>query len=147
VNGKKLLLVLGFLGIAAGAATLLTQRVSENTVYYYTVSEALDKEKQEALRISGKVLPGSIQKDAEKQLLQFRVYDEKNETIAVRYQGPVPDIFNEDIEVVVEGKIEGEVFVANNLLAKCPSKYERDGSAEDFKDVDIPAEWKTGEKS
>ncbi len=45
--------------------------------------------------------------------------------LPVTYRGAVPDIFGPDIEVVVEGKwTPGGVFVADTLLAKCPSKFE-----------------------
>ncbi len=46
-------------------------------------------------------------------------------TITVRYTGVVPDTFKDDAEVVVTGKLDSEgVFQAQDLLAKCPSKYE-----------------------
>jgi len=39
-----------------------------------------------------------------------------------------PDLFQDGAEVVVEGEIEGRgphaVFRADNVLAKCPSKFE-----------------------
>ncbi len=47
-------------------------------------------------------------------------------TITVRYKGIVPDTFKDDAEVIVTGKLQpgGELFIASELLAKCPSKYE-----------------------
>jgi cytochrome c-type biogenesis protein CcmE len=44
----------------------------------------------------------------------------------VYYSGaPVPDIFGEDVEVVVEGRLQPDgTFVAHTLLAKCASKFE-----------------------
>src|SRR3712207_1888218 len=43
----------------------------------------------------------------------------------------VADIFGDEVQVVVEGKYNADgTFVANTLLAKCPSKFETDGTAE-----------------
>ena len=49
-------------------------------------------------------------------------------TIRVTYSGIVPDTFKDAAEVVVEGKydLESGLFTAHVLLAKCPSKYERE---------------------
>jgi cytochrome c-type biogenesis protein CcmE len=50
-------------------------------------------------------------------------------TIQVRYMSlETPDLFKDGAEVVVEGSVEpgqaGEpVIVADNVLAKCPSKF------------------------
>lgn len=46
-------------------------------------------------------------------------------TITVRYVGVVPDTFKDDAEVIVTGKLGADgQFAAQDLLAKCPSKYE-----------------------
>jgi cytochrome c-type biogenesis protein CcmE len=43
--------------------------------------------------------------------------------------GPVPDIFGEEVQVVVEGKVGPDgTFQASTLLAKCPSKFESEGT-------------------
>ena len=46
--------------------------------------------------------------------------------IKVEYKGIVPDAFQEEVEVIVEGTYDevNKKFVANSLLAKCPSRYE-----------------------
>ncbi|MBK6684314.1 MAG: cytochrome c maturation protein CcmE [Deltaproteobacteria bacterium] len=49
----------------------------------------------------------------------------KDKTITVRYTGVVPDTFKDDAEVIVTGMVQPDgSFVAKELLAKCPSKYE-----------------------
>ena len=41
------------------------------------------------------------------------------------YKGPIPDVFSEGREVVVEGlKGKDGVLIAKEVTAKCPSKYE-----------------------
>ena len=35
-------------------------------------------------------------------------------------------MFKDDAEVIVEGRLQGDLFVANNLMTKCASRYEVD---------------------
>ena len=50
--------------------------------------------------------------------------DGRQERIAVRYQGIVPDLFREGQGVVAEGKLDaGGVFVADTVLAKHDERY------------------------
>ncbi len=119
------------IAIAIGAVLLVFSYlvyggVKEAKVYYLTVTELKERMPsvyREKVRVSGKVVPGSIKKE-EDGGLRFRISD-GNETIEVRYKGVVPDIFRDGVEAIVEGKYSPEnVFFANVLLAKCPTKYE-----------------------
>ena len=57
-------------------------------------------------------------------MLRFKLADDSG-SLAVIYNGLRPDMLRDGAEAIVEGKyIEGEFFEANNLLLKCPSKYE-----------------------
>ena len=70
-----------------------------------------------------KVLPGSI-KHGPDGSLEFTIYDGGG-NVNVAYSGIVPDIFKDDVEAVVEGEYgRDNLFVADVLLAKCPTKYE-----------------------
>ena len=45
--------------------------------------------------------------------------------LPVRYLGiDVPDLFKDGAEVVVEGHFASGTFMAERVMAKCPSKYE-----------------------
>jgi cytochrome c-type biogenesis protein CcmE len=46
-------------------------------------------------------------------------------SVPVVYKGSVPDLFKTGREVVVDGKLQRDTFVAvsNTLVTKCPSKY------------------------
>jgi cytochrome c-type biogenesis protein CcmE len=47
------------------------------------------------------------------------------QSIPVEYTGFVPDTFREGSGVTVRGRLQGDgTFVANEVVAKCPSKYE-----------------------
>jgi cytochrome c-type biogenesis protein CcmE len=107
---------------------LIYSGVKASGTYYYTVSEVLSMDpraKKVGLRLEGKVIPGSIVKDAENLKLNFSITDESNKSMTVLWKGVVPDMFQDDIDVVVEGSVdESGKFIANKLLTSCPSKYE-----------------------
>ena len=77
--------------------------------------------------LTGKVVNGSISREAEK--LRFRIRDrEGHRSVPVVYQGVVPDPFREGREVIVSGQVRGGTFVAerDSLVTKCPSKFTKD---------------------
>lgn len=53
----------------------------------------------------------------------FWMEDEEGTRRQVVYPDPKPANFEDAEQVVVNGRMEGEVFVADHILVKCPSKY------------------------
>ena len=125
---KKTILALAL--ILGGVGFLIMKGISETGVYYRTVAEILEDglPQQRGVRVSGNVLPGSIDYDQQRLLLSFTVRDmeQEDKTMQVLYRGVRPDAFKEEAEVILEGRFDGtgRTFVAQTLLAKCPSKYE-----------------------
>jgi cytochrome c-type biogenesis protein CcmE len=82
-------------------------------------------------RLNGIVAPGAPKNAAElaesAQGLRFDVRDKRRPavTTSVLYRGTVPDTFRAGREVVVTGRLENGVFVANRgaLTTLCPSKF------------------------
>jgi cytochrome c-type biogenesis protein CcmE len=72
------------------------------------------------------IVVGPVSGDAHQSGLHFALRD-RNGTAqtAVVYRGSVPDLFRKGREVVVDGRVRGNSFVAvpNTLVTKCPSKY------------------------
>lgn len=119
----------GGLAVFGGIGYLVNTALSSTTVYYLTVSELekLPSDRfNEAVRVAGLVAPGTISRSDSGRLIRFSITDQVNDTkpLPVVYSGLVPDVFNEKIEVVVQGRYTGEEFEASMLLAKCPSKFE-----------------------
>lgn len=77
--------------------------------------------------LTGKVVPGSIERSDER--LQFRISDrDGSDSVPVTYTGTVPDPFRDGREVIVTGKLEAGTFVAehDSLITKCPSKFQEE---------------------
>ena len=108
--------------------------------YYQTLDEfaaAGVDPGERGLRVHGYVANESIERDVEGRQVRFVVQNDpphaavqsSDSRLVVVYQSlETPDLFKEGAEVVVEGRLEGAgseaVFVANNVMAKCPSKFQ-----------------------
>jgi len=142
------------LQIALGAAivvALLAWYASTNLQgqaafqYYRNLDEFLanvDAMESQALRVHGYVADNSINRDLEAKKVVFSVQGTPphsgiapGQTLEVLYLGlETPDLFRDGAEVVIEGRIERQqnrtLFLADNLMAKCPSKFEAAANAE-----------------
>lgn len=62
--------------------------------------------------------------DPANNLLTFVMKDEKGKTAEVQYKGAPPNNFDIAPSLVLKGKFQNDVFIATQILTKCPSKYE-----------------------
>ena len=128
--------IIGSVVIILAVIVLAVQGMQEDTSMSYskTVSELKllgDRARAMNLKISGDLKKGSIVRN--NMDLDF-VITEGNSELQIHYIGsdPIPDTFNNemDAEVVVSGKlVDGGVFNAERIQAKCASKYEADYSS------------------
>lgn len=104
-----------------------------NTVYYLTLQEFHAQQGQlvgQTIRINGPLDQSSIQFDQKTLVLNFNLKD-GDIVLPVSYRGVVPDTLQTGESVVAEGRVDSHgVFQADNLLVKCPSKYEEKAPAQ-----------------
>lgn len=115
--------------IALAVAYLVTMGLQGTTVYFLSVSELQAKgpaAQNQLFRVSGNLVPGTLARDNSGLGVQFLIADPTSTPLAVEYHGgQVPDIIGDNIEIVAEGKMDAQgTFVANSVLAKCPSRLE-----------------------
>ena len=127
-NAGRWKILAAMITVVLGAAYLLTTSMQTSAVYYLTVSELRERApalQTQSVRVAGNVAPGSVEKIDGGLAIRFIVEDAGG-SFPVYYSGaPVPDIFGEEVDVVVEGKLQPDgTFVAHTLLAKCASKFE-----------------------
>lgn len=112
-------------GLAIGL--LVWSAMQSSAVYYLTPAELRAKGLEQAgrVRVAGRVLEDTLSWDSVQGSVSFTLA-EGQDSIPVRYAGPVPDTFREGASVVVEGKYSSaaERFDAHLLMTKCPSRYE-----------------------
>lgn len=117
--------------LLGGLGWLLFSGLTENSVYFVNVSEALAIEpaKLGSARLFGSVSAEELQGGPGTMGVSFRLQDKDNPArfMPVTYKGAVPDTFKAGVEVIVEGGLNpaSGVFVAKTLMTKCPSKYQK----------------------
>src|SRR4051812_27656233 len=130
--GRHLKLLVAGGAVALGIAYLIVTALQTSTVYYITVGELLQRGPavgNQKVRVAGDVVAGSVEKIDAGLALRFTVHDGSGQMPVYYKGGPVPDIFGEQVQVVVEGKVGPDgTFQASTLLAKCPSKFETEAS-------------------
>lgn len=72
---------------------------------------------------SGQLLHTFYRPEVDPNYFEFELIDTKNEKMKVVYKNPKPADFERSEQIVVIGKVEKDIFVADKILMKCPSKY------------------------
>ena len=133
----KMKFIVAIIIIALTVGYLVYGGVKDTMVYYLTVQELkaqVPDVYESRVRVSGTVVPGTIVKENDGSL-EFQITD-GSEVVDVQYEGIIPDIFADDVEAVVEGVYaKNDVFEADTLLAKCPTKYESTDSLYENKET------------
>lgn len=84
----------------------------------------------EARRASGLVQVNGVLADKNyvmrpnEQFLEFKLKDAHGEVMPVEYRGVIPGNFDQATSIVAIGSFEEGRFKAQQLLVKCPSKYQ-----------------------
>ena len=140
---------IGGLILAAAIVMLVISSIRGSAQYYYTVDELISgNTQQQNLRVSGVVLGDTIEYDQTTFDLIFTIAhipgDNKEieeagglaqvlheaalnpaATIEVVYHGEKPDLLTNEAQAIVTGSLgEDGRFYADELLLKCPSRYE-----------------------
>ncbi len=73
--------------------------------------------------------PSTVRYNVDKAELVFALQDDKHEVLEVVYKGVKPANFEQATSVVAIGTFKDGRFEADQLLVKCPSKYQAEGGA------------------
>ena len=126
---RRLWFVIALLCAASIAAVLVTMALQRNVAYLYTPGEVLRGEAgakvgtgETVFRLGGMVSAGSFKRAEGSMEAHFRVTDGDAE-LPVRYTGILPDLFREKQAVVATGRMQGDTFVAEQVLAKHDETY------------------------
>ncbi|MDH5505862.1 MAG: cytochrome c maturation protein CcmE [Anaerolineae bacterium] len=150
-SGRGKFLVAGFMLIAAVIYLIVTSSAA-GAQYFYTVDEISSRGDEivgKALRVSGAVIGDSIQYDLDSLTLSFTVahmpgdeallneegglalalhnavIDTSRTRMQVVYIGVKPDLLRDEAQAIMTGTLgEDGIFYAEELLLKCPTRYE-----------------------
>jgi cytochrome c-type biogenesis protein CcmE len=138
--------------ILAAVVYLIASSTAASAEYFMTVDELKEDGAAavgKSLRLSGAVIGDTIQYDPQTLTLSFEiahvtgsnkeieaqgglaevlymaVNDPTRQRIKVVYIGPKPDLLRNEAQAILTGKLgEDGVFYAEELLLKCPTRYE-----------------------
>jgi len=138
--------------ILAAVVYLIFSSTQASAEYFMTVDEVKAEGTSvigKSLRLSGAVLGDTIQYDSETLTLTFdvahvsgdnleieeegglaqvladAVNDPTRQRVSIVYVGPKPDLLRGEAQAIMTGKLGDDgVFYADELLLKCPTKYE-----------------------
>ena len=144
--------VIGGILILGAVVFLIWTSTAASAEYFLTIDELNAKGSgvvDKNLRVSGAVIGNSIQYDAQSLTLSFdvahvpadnlaiesegglaevlhqAVMDPSRARIKVVYVGPKPDLLRNEAQAIMTGHLgEDGVFYAEELLLKCPTRYE-----------------------
>ncbi len=151
-SGGKAKFFIGGLLIVVAVIYLIATSLHSSSQYFLTVEELNEKGSEivgREVRVSGAVLGDTIDYDPQSLTLKFSIAhtpgDQKEvdaqgglaavlhaavtnpnaQRLNVVYQGVMPDLLQNEAQAIMTGKIgEDGVFYAEELLLKCPTKYE-----------------------
>ena len=106
-----------------GATGLVGYAMQDGINYFRSPSQVMTEPPRagETFRIGGLVVEGSIKRGHGTEVA-FAVTD-TNATVPVRYTGILPDLFGEGQGMIALGSMEGDTFVATEVLAKHDETY------------------------
>ncbi|HEX22737.1 MAG TPA: cytochrome c maturation protein CcmE [Chromatiales bacterium] len=121
---KRMAFILAGLAGLAVAAGLVLNALNSNLALYISPTDVLagDAPKGQTFRLGGMVVEDSLRREDDGLTVHFKVTDSAN-TIPVTFTGILPDLFEEGQGVVAQGKMQGEVFAATEVLAKHDENY------------------------
>jgi cytochrome c-type biogenesis protein CcmE len=134
----RFLIGVGLIAVAVGY--LIFSAIRTTSEYYLTVTEVASRQGElggQAIRVAGRVKPGTIDWDPKTLTLKFQIAPipdaggvhpvAANDPISFRVVSagePKPDMFAPGRDVIVEGKLGGDgLIAATQVMTSCPSKY------------------------
>ncbi|MCX6066841.1 MAG: cytochrome c maturation protein CcmE [Chloroflexi bacterium] len=152
MTSPRIKFLLGGLLIVAAVVYLIASSTQASAQYFMTIDELNAKSKsvvEKNIRVSGAVIGDTITYDAATLTLSFTVahvsgdnaeiekegglavvlhqavIDPKRSKLKVVYVGVKPDLMRNEAQAIMTGHLDAEgVFHADELLLKCPTKYE-----------------------
>jgi cytochrome c-type biogenesis protein CcmE len=117
--------------LAAAVAILITTSREASTYVSFTEAYQMAAQgNQRSIHVVGQLKKNDagevvgIESGADKVSFSFIMVDDNGKEQMVFYNQPMPQDFMRSEKVVVIGRYKGDIFYAEKILLKCPSKYQ-----------------------
>ena len=96
---------------------------SNNTIYYYTTTEAsyLASTSDERIKLGGFVVSDSVKK-GELGATEFLITD-GNVNMKISFDGFIPELFQDEMGVILDGYFSDDIFYSDDMLVKHDNEY------------------------
>ena len=96
---------------------------SNNTIYYYTTTEAnyLSSTSDERIKLGGFVVSNSVKK-GELGATEFLITD-GNVIMKISFDGFIPELFQDEMGVILDGYFSDDIFYSDDMLVKHDNEY------------------------
>ncbi|GLS87764.1 cytochrome c-type biogenesis protein CcmE [Cypionkella aquatica] len=120
---RRVQLILFAFVLLAASTALIGYAMRDGINFFRSPSQVLSDPPRagEVFRIGGLVEKGTLQR-GQGETISFSVTD-TNHSVPVKYTGVLPDLFEEDAGMVGTGSMQGDTFVASEILAKHDENY------------------------
>jgi cytochrome c-type biogenesis protein CcmE len=119
---RKLFIAFVLVGITLAGA-FAYRAFQENLLYFFSPTQiAAGEAPQRTFRLGGMVLDGSFNREPGSLTARFVVTDNVH-SVPVSYTGVLPDLFREGAGAVAIGRMSGDEFVAEEIIAKHDENY------------------------
>jgi cytochrome c-type biogenesis protein CcmE len=120
---RRIQLILFAFVLLAGSAALIGYAFQDGINFFRSPSQVVSDPPRpnEVFRIGGLVEKGSLVR-GQSETITFKVTD-TNKSVPVSYKGVLPDLFAEGAGMVGTGSMQGDTFVATEILAKHDESY------------------------
>lgn len=126
MENMKAKYIIGVL-VVAGAIVLGALSFQGTVTPYVEFNEARASGRR--CQVMGSIDHSSTTYNTTTQELLFTITNESGEPLEVSYAGIMPGNFEQATQVVAKGVFSGHRFTADELLVKCPSKYQESEAA------------------
>jgi cytochrome c-type biogenesis protein CcmE len=109
-------------GLFVVAATIGVSSFRQSVTPYISFREA--RRSAGMVQVNGVLADKNYVLKVDEQFLEFKLKDSKEEVMPVVYRGVIPGNFDQATSIVAIGRYRGDHFEAEQLLVKCPSKYQ-----------------------
>ncbi len=122
--GRAAFLIVSVVAALALLGVLFSQMLADNAVLYLEPREALEQRTDlpdgEEFRLGGWIVPGSVVSDGDR--LTFSVTDFA-QIIPVETSASPPQLFGEDIPVLLDGSFDNGRFIATSIILRHEEDY------------------------
>ena len=133
IKNKAISIILTIVVVVGSVGYLMFSSLDDTMIYYKTVDELLAESARfdgKPIRVNGVLVPASVRQKPGTEQFRFTL-SKRGQVLEVSYAGILPDSMEDGRDLVVQGMLQAsqKLFVADQILTKCPSKHEAKAQA------------------